>query len=431
MPNDQAQLDRAAQRRSQLEGLNTLLHTLVPANIFYQKKLNAAGCVGPVSSLEQYAERFPFTLKQELVDDQAAHPPFGTNLTFPLERYVRFHQTSGTSGNPLRWLDTAESWDGMLRLWEQVFLAFGVEPRDRVFCAFSFGPFIGFWLAFEAARRLGCLSIPGGGLSSSARLRLILDAGVTVLCCTPTYAIRLGEVAARENLDLAQSKIRAILVAGEPGGSVPAIRARIEQRWPGARVLDHHGMTEVGPVSCPCPERHDILHVMESGYFPEIIDPLTGHPVPNGELGELVLTTLIRTGSPVLRYRTGDMVRASREARCRCGRLDLALEGGIVSRADSMVVVRGVNVYPGAVDALVQSCGGIAEYQVRVSEVESMTELQLVIEPETSGKDEAALAGKLANAFQTTMSLRVRVSVVPQGSLPRFEMKAQRWVRDH
>src|SRR5262245_9707832 len=224
MPNNQAQLDRAALRQGQLVRLNTLLDALVPSNIFYRQKLNAAGCSGPVPSFEHYSARFPLTLKEELAEDQAARPPFGSNLTYPLDRYVRYHQTSGTSGQPLRWLDTAESWDWMLRLWEQVFLAAGVGSRDRVFCAFSFGPFIGFWLAFEASRRLGCLAIPGGGLSTTARLKLILEEGVTVICCTPTYAVRLGEVAASENLDLAQSKVRLCLVAGEPGGCIPAMR---------------------------------------------------------------------------------------------------------------------------------------------------------------------------------------------------------------
>src|SRR5205823_10383363 len=143
---------------------------------------------------------------------------------YPLERYTRFHQTSGTSGAPLRWLDTPESWEAMIESWTEVLQAAAVEPRDRIYFAFSFGPFIGFWLAFEAAARLGCLCVPGGGLSTSARVRQILDLQASVLCCTPTYAIHMGETATSERMDLSRSAVRLMIVAGEPGGSIPATR---------------------------------------------------------------------------------------------------------------------------------------------------------------------------------------------------------------
>src|SRR5437867_13387421 len=153
-----------------MEQLRALLGELLPANQFYVAQFDAAGVHKKVSSLADYFERFPFTTKQELVEDQQAHPPYGLNLTYPLERYTRCHQTSGTAGAPLRWLDTPESWNWLLGSWRQVLLAAGVQPRDRIFFAFSFGPFIAFWLAFEAAQRLGCLCLPGGGMSSAARL---------------------------------------------------------------------------------------------------------------------------------------------------------------------------------------------------------------------------------------------------------------------
>ena len=251
----------------QMDQLRALLGELLPGNQFYAAKFNAAGVHKKVSSLADYFDRFPFTTKQELVEDQRLHPPFGANLTYPLERYTRCHQTSGTAGAPLRWLDTAESWNWMLASWEQVLRVAGVTRADRLFFAFSFGPFIGFWLAFEAAARLGCLCVPSGGLNSAARLRLIFDHGATVLCCTPTYAIRLAEVAASEKIDLSLSPVKLIIVAGEQGGSIPATRACIERLWPGARVFDHHGMTEVGPVSFECPAQPGVLHVMENSYL--------------------------------------------------------------------------------------------------------------------------------------------------------------------
>jgi phenylacetate-CoA ligase len=419
--------DCAAIAADQLEQLRSLLAELFPANKFYTRKLQDAGITFDVASLADFSARFPFTTKPELVADQSANPPFGTNLTHPLARYTRFHQTSGTSGVPLRWLDTPESWDEMIESWMKIFQAAGVASSDRVMFAFSFGPFIGFWLAFEAAERLGCLCFPGGGLSSAARLRIIIDNRATVLCCTPTYAIRLGEVAAEERIDLGKSAVKRIIVAGEPGGSIPATRKRIESLWPNARVFDHHGMTEVGPVTFECPAQPGVLHVIEDAYFAEILDPASGKSVPPGHTGELVLTTLGRMGSPLLRYRTGDLVK--RGASCPCGRHEMTLEGGILGRTDDMVIVRGVNVYPTAVEEIIRSCDGIAEYRVKISNAQALTEMQVEIEPATAVDGKAA-AARVEKAFEFALSLRVPVSVADTGTLPRFEMKANRWIRE-
>jgi len=418
----------------QLDDLRTLLAELIPANQFYTRKLQSIGITFDVASLKDFSTRFPFTTKRELAEDQRRNPPFGTNLTYPLNRYTRFHQTSGTSGAPLRWLDTPESWEGMVDCWMEVFRAAGVNASDRVFFAFSFGPFIGFWLAFESAARLGCLCIPAGGLSSAARLRAIMDNGATVICCTPTYAIRLGEAAAEEKIDLSASRVKKILVAGEPGGSILATRARIESLWAGAKVFDHHGMTEVGPVTYECPARHGVLHVLESAYFAEIIDTANGTPAMPGQTGELVLTTLGRTGSPLLRYRTGDLVKCGarngeRGTACVCGRHELALEGGILGRTDDMVIVRGVNVYPSAVEEIVRAFEDVSEYRVHITEEDALTQMRVEIESTLQCADPPALAARVEKAFETTLLLRVPVSTVPPGALPRFELKAKRWIK--
>jgi len=423
-------LDRATIEAGQLEQLRSLLAELFPANNFYSRKLQDRGLTFDVASLADYSARFPFTTKQELVEDQIRHPPFGTNLTYPLERYTRFHQTSGTTGAPLRWLDTPESWSGMLESWEQVFRAARVGASDRVFFAFSFGPFIGFWMAFESAERLGCLCVPAGGLSTVARLRMMVDNDINVLCCTPTYALRLAEVASKEKVDIRGLRLKAIVVAGEPGGSVPAVRAHLESSWPGARVFDHHGMTEVGPVSYECPAQPGVLHIIESAYLAEVIDPVSATPGVPGQTGELILTTLGRTGSPLLRYRTGDLVKCNgRGGQCQCGRFEMTLEGGILGRADDMVIVRGVNIYPAAVDEIIRTCGDVAEYQVRVSAERTLSELNVTVEPVTGCADVAALTGRLSHEFKNAFGLRVHVTTVSPGTLPRFEMKAKRWVK--
>lgn len=425
---------RATIADSQLEQLRSLLAELFPSNKFYTPKLQDCGVTFDVASLSDFCARFPFTTKQELVEDQRRNPPFGTNLTYPLDRYTRFHQTSGTSGTPLRWLDTPESWDWMLESWTQIFHAAGVGAGDRVFLAFSFGPFIGFWLAYESAARLGCLCLPGGGLSSVARLRVMMDNGATVLCCTPTYAIRLGEVASEENLGPGSFRVKTIIVGGEAGGSIPATRARLESFWPGARIFDHHGMTEVGPVTYECPARPGVLHVIESAYFAEVIDPASGKPAAAGEMGELVLTTLGRTGSPLLRYQTGDLVRPATshltpDKPCACGRHELTLEGGILGRADDMVVVRGVNIYPTAVEEIVRACGDVAEFQVQIDQSHSLPEMRLQIEPLAGCANVSALVERLEKAFDHAFALRIPVTAVGPGTLPRFEMKAKRWVK--
>jgi phenylacetate-CoA ligase len=415
-------LTREEMEAHQLAQLRRLLGVILPGNAFYRNKF--AGLDTKVVSLEDFAARFPFTTKQELVQDQSSHPPFGSNLTYPVVSYTRFHQTSGTSRWPLRWLDTPESWAWMVESWMDIYRAAGVTARDRVYFAFTFGPFIGFWLAFEAAQQLGCLCIPGGGLSTQGRLRAILDNQATVVCCTPSYAARLAETAALDKMDLKAGAARVIIVAGEPGGSVPATRGRLEELWPGARIFDHHGMTETGPVSHECPSQPGTLHILERAYLAEIIGP-DGRPARAGETGELVLTALGRTGSPLLRYRTGDLARAG--GPCACGRPERALPGGLLGRTDEMVIIRGVNIYPTAVEEVLRGFPEIAEYQVEVSRCRSLLEMSVRIEALNGGAESATLAGRVQEALHGVFNLRVPVALAPAGSLPRFEMKARRW----
>jgi len=416
----------AAQQTAQL---GKLLQAVAASNPFYAPRLQQAGLAGEPCSLGDFLRTMPFTRKEEIAADQQAHPPYGTNLTFPLGAYSRFTQTSATSGVPLRWLDTPESWQWMLDNWKQVFAAAEVSSADALYFAFSFGPFLGFWTAFEAACQMGCLCLPGGGLSSLARLLAIRDNAVSVLCCTPTYAVHLGRVAAEAQIDPAALAVRKIIVAGEPGGSVPTTREQIEKAWPQATVFDHHGMTEVGPVTYQCPGRPCTLIVIESSYIAEIIDPRGEKAVPRGEVGELVLTTLGRVGSPLIRYRTGDLVRENLDIATREGHHEMALRGGILGRADDMVLVRGVNLYPAAVENLMLSLPDVAGYQVEVDALGPMVELRLRVEPSVAGSDETELAARVQSQFRAAFNLRVPVTVCPPGALPRGEMKSRRWIR--
>jgi len=418
---------RAQIEQAQFLKLRSLLEAILPVNPFYARKLAACGPSLSFPDLAAYARVVPITSRHELVRDRLANPPYGTNLTFPVESYVRCHQTSGTTTVPMRWLDTPESWDHIIGNWVQILGAAGVTRKDRFFFAFSFGPFLGFWSALEAVHRLGCFCFPGGSMTSPARLQAILDNGITVVCCTPTYAQHLGEIARERKVDLTQSRLRLFIVAGEGGGSIPATRARIQRLWPGAAVFDHHGMTEVGPVTYQCPAQPGVLHVLESAYLPEVLDPQSAAATPPGETGELVLTTLDRIGSPLLRYRTGDLVKPRPRSVCACGRHELALEGGILGRSDDMVVVRGVNVYPSLIEELVRGYAEVTEYRVHLDCRGTLAELSLEVETAAEAAGLASLQRRLEHSFQTALNLRVPVRLLPPGSLPRFEMKALRW----
>jgi phenylacetate-CoA ligase len=412
--------DRSQIETHQLARLQEGLKRILPHNRFYRQKLLQDG---ETISIERLADisRLPFTTKRELVNDQEQHPLFGTNLTYPLSEYVRFHQTSGTSGRPLKILDTQESWDWWAECWTKVYGAAGVSRDDIVFLAFGFGPFIGFWSAYEGAKKQGALTIPGGGMDSLQRLRAIQEIGATVLVCTPSYALRLAEAAQEHGIDLQESSVRVTIHAGEPGASIPATRERIEQAW-GARAYDHTGMTEMGAFGFACSHQSGV-HVNEGEFIAEIFDPVTGQPVQEGHAGELVLTNLGRWGSPAIRYRTGDLVRHGGYS-CACGRTFLLLPGGVLGRADDMLIVRGVNVYPSALANILHRFPEVSEYRVIVTKNGPLDEIALQVECP------AELVLTIQEELHIALNLRVPIEAVEIGALPRFELKARRVV-DH
>ncbi len=401
----------------QLDRLRGGLRHVLAGNRFYQHKL-AGYDFRALESLDSM-RRLPFTTKAGLVADQQAHPPYGTNLSFPLRDYVRLHQTTGTTGQPLKILDTAESWEWWAACWETVYTAAGVSADDVVYLAFSFGPFIGFWSAYEGAKRVGALVVPGGGQTSLQRLRAIRETETTVLVCTPTYALHLAELASQEGFDLASSAVRVTIHAGEPGASIPNTRRRIESSW-GARAYDHIGMTEMGAYAFTCLEQHAV-HVNEAEFIAEILDPISGQPVAEGERGELVLTNLGRWGAPALRYRTRDVVQRG-PASCPCGRTTLTLLGGVLGRVDDMLIVRGVNIYPAGIEDVLRGIAGVAEFRITLRTAGALDEIALEVECAD------AVAPQVESALRQALGLRVPVQAVAAGALPRFELKARRVV---
>lgn len=289
--------------------------------------------------------------------------------------------------------------------------------------AFSFGPFIGFWSANDALAWRGTMVIPAGGMSTAARLDLIDETDATIVCCTPTYALRMVEVANETNRDLRSTKVRRIIVAGEPGGSIPAVRDRIETAWD-AIVIDHSGATEIGPWGYANQDRTG-LHIAESHFIAEFIPTETsaetegheGEPIKK----ELVLTTLARRGMPVIRYRTGDLVKPvyTNEGSNQF----VFLDGGVLGRIDDMVVIRGVNIFPTSIEEILRTFPSVVEYRIVASRASAMDELRVEIENQT---DEGLAS--IAEALQSRLGLRVPVSNVLANSLPRFEAKARRFV---
>jgi phenylacetate-CoA ligase len=390
----------------QLSKLQSGLKDVLRTNEFWRQRLH------DVHGWDDF-ERLPLTTKAELVADQVAHPPFGTNLTFPLEAYVRLHQTSGSSGDaPLRWLDTADSWEWWLRIWsDHVYRTAGVTEADRVFFAFSFGPFIGFWSAFGGAQRLGAMCISGGAMTSEQRVRNMLDLGATVLLSTPTYALRLADVADQIGVNLSAAGIRTTIHAGEPGASIPATRAAIEAAY-SAVAYDHTGMTELGPTGHSCTAR-DGVHLIESEFIFEVMPD-----------GELVATNLGRWGMPLVRYRTGDRVEVAREP-CACGSPFMKMVGGIHGRVDDMFTVRGVNLYPSQVEDIVRRYPEVSEFMIEHRRERQMDEVTLLLETSLDSFSSDRLEADLRQA----LGVRLDCRVVQSGTLPRSELKSRRIVR--
>lgn len=408
-------VSRLALDASKRDRFRELVRTILPHNRFYSEKFGLTADGMP--DLDGIAA-LPLTTKADLVAAAAATDQPG-NLTWSADRYVRYHQTSGTRGRPLPVFDTADDWRWWMACWTAILERGGVGPGDRVVVASSFGPYAGFWSGFDGVITRGGLAIPAGGMSSLGRLELIRSVSATVLLATPSYALHLAEVAAEAKIDTAALPIRLVIVAGEPGGSVPAVRRRIAAAWE-ADVLDHAGATEIGPWGVGDLDGPG-LDVLEPWFHPEFLAVDTGAAAQPGELAELVITTLGRTGAPLIRYRTGDLVRPrwpDADAACPWVRL----EGGIVGRADDMLVIRGVNVFPSAIDDIVRGFPEVSEYRITVSTRESLDELALEVE------DHLDDPTRVARELQVRLGLRVDVTVVPPGSLPRFEGKGRRFV---
>jgi phenylacetate-CoA ligase len=419
---------RAAMTRWQAARLRAQVRHAAAHSPFYRRKLKAAG-VNParIRTLDDL-RHLPFTTKDELKENQAAVPPWGDVLAVPLSEVLRVHLTSATTGRPLAFLDTPEDWRGFYHSYARSLYAYGVRKTDMVMAAFSYGPWIGYWSGFYAAQDLGCLVFPVGGLSTDQRLDALLTYPITVLGCTPSYALFLAEHAAKRGIDLARAaRIRITWHTGEPGAAIPATRARIEAAF-GARAYDLPGLTEIAAWGFECDARAGLTHVHEDYCYPEVLDE-QDRPVGPGGRGELVFTSLYRRAMPLLRYRTRDVVQVA-ERRCPCGRTLVAFEGGVHARLDDMKKIRGIVVYPRRVEELVRAHGAVDEFQVVFRRHEGLDDILVRLDPSPalSPAEREGLGARLADELRTGLGIRVSVEVGEPGSLPRWDHKARRVV---
>jgi phenylacetate-CoA ligase len=424
-------LPRADLRALQLEKLRRLSAWAYAKSPFHRRRFDSANFhPDRLRSLDDLA-RIPFMTREDWMASQEREPPFGDLPVAGLDAAIRYHYTSGTSGRtPIRALDGMKDWEWIADMWAYGFWAFGVRASDVVLFAFSYGTFIGFWGAHYCCEKIGALVLPTGNFTTEARVRTIVDMGVTTVCSTPTYALRLWQAATELGVDLARSRVDKLIVSGEPAGSIPAVKRQLEQAW-GAKVGDTAGMTEIGSIfTFECSHQPGGTHIIEDNFIEETVTPGGDAPVPYGEKAERVVTSFGRGFMPLIRYRTKDMVVKLPHSTCSCGRTGDIYEGGIQGRWDDMKLIRGTNVYPRAVESIVREYDAIDEFQILITRDGVQDEISVCCELKGDRAEEwvglrKSLERDLSEAHE---GLRFNVTLAAAGSLPRFELKAKRLV---
>jgi phenylacetate-CoA ligase len=427
-------LPLARLREIQLAKLQRAIGFAWERSPFYRRLWEEHG-VSPaaVQTLED-VRKLPVVRKEDFEASQLANPLFGDIPTAPPNSptFMKFWSTSGSTGRPRLWLATKEDHENDMYLFLRAFYGYGVRPGMRGYFGFAYPPFEAFWKAHYAAEAMGCQVIPKGPLATAAILRNLTVWKADFMVCTPTFALRQAEVARQEGIDLRQIGIKIIVVAGEPGGSLPGTKRLIEELWGGARVCDAFGMTEIsGPVLFTCDSQSagpaPAAHMVLDYTYLETVDPQTLEPVGPGEEGAVIATSLFRLGMPVIRMLTNDIVVLSDEA-CECGRSFPLVRGGVRGRLDDVIFYKGVKVSPSVAEVAVRAVPGLGlEYSLE-HQGESLRLTAEALET----VDEAqfpALARALQQEFTRLTTLRIAVEIARAGTLARSEMKSRRLIR--
>lgn len=427
------QLPREELQALQFLKLRRLCEWAYATTPFHKRKFDEAGFHPEQLKTFDDLRRIPCMTREEWMTSLQAKPLFGDTLATDPTNAIRYHLTSGTSGRtPIRVLDGTKDWDWIGEMWCYGLWGFGIRPEDSVYFAFGYGSFIGFWGAHYACEKMGALVVPGGAQTTEGRIKQIIELGVTTVASTPTYALHLWQKAREMGIDLArESKVNKVILSGEPAGSIPAVKRQLEEAW-GAQCGDTAGMTEIGTIMIfECSHHSGGTHIIEDHFIEEVLDPASSEPVGYGELGERVVTSFGRGFIPLIRYRTRDMVMKVPAGTCSCGRTWDLYRGGIRGRWDDMKLVRGTNIYPSAVEAIIREYQSIDEFQIylwRKDDIRDEIDVRLEVK---SGSEDAwpDLQTKLAvDLAQAHEGLRFNVVRMDHGSLPRFELKARRLV---
>ncbi len=417
----------------QLIKLRRLCEWAYATTPFHQRRFDEAGFKPEQLKTLDDLRRIPFMTREEWMESLLEKPIFGEMLATDPVNAVRYHLTSGTTGRaPIRVLDGMKDWEWIAEMWCYGLWGFGVRPEDVVYLAFGYGSFIGFWGAHYACEKIGALVIPGGAQATEARIKQIIEMGVTTVASTPTYALTMWQKAREMGIDLAsESKVNKLILSGEPAGSIPAAKRQLEEAW-GAKAGDTAGMTEVGTIMIfECSHQPGGTHIIEDHYIEETINPETEAPIGYGELAERVVTSFGRGFVPVIRYRTKDMVLKVPASVCPCGRSWDIYDGGIRGRWDDMKLIRGTNVYPRAVESIIREYNCIDEFQIYIWRKDDLVDeitIKLEVKPdqESEWPDlQHKLPRDLANAHE---GLRFNIERMEFGALPRFELKAKRLI---
>jgi phenylacetate-CoA ligase len=426
-------LPREELQALQLLKLRRLCEWAYATTPFHQRRFDAAGFKPDQLQTLDDIRRIPFMTREEWMDSQIENPLYGDLLATDQTNAIRYHLTSGTTGRtPIRVLDSMKDWEWINEMWCYGIWGFGVRPEDTVYFAFGYGSFIGFWGAHYACEKIGALVIPGGAQTTDGRIKQIIEMGVTTVCSTPTYALHMAQRAREMGIDIAkEGKVNKVILSGEPAGSIPAVKHQLEEAW-GAKCGDTAGMTEVGTIMIfECSHQPGGTHIIEDHYIEEVLNPYTDEPVGYGELGERVVTSFGRGFIPVIRYRTKDMVMRVPASTCTCGRTWDIYDGGIRGRWDDMKLIRGTNVYPRAVEAIIREYNAIDEFQIYIWRSEDLQDeitIRVEITPDYASQWEVMqqkLSKDLSNSHE---GLRFNIELMNHGDLPRFELKAKRLV---
>jgi len=398
----------------------------------YRRKFDEAGIKPHDIRTLADIQHIPFTIKEELRESQAAVPPWGDFICIPPDEGVRVFQTSGTTGIPVRAILSQADWS--VQYYEQFMhfmYGYGIKKSDIMFVPFNFGLHVAWWGFSSALQQEGVMMVPGGGQSSQDRIKNIYEWGATVVCGTPTYMLFLGELAAKMGMPLTESQVRILVVAGEPGAQVASTKKALGELW-GAKVYDDIGSTEAANWGYECVAQKG-THLIESMFYAECLDMDTLKPVPEGEVGELVLSNLTCESMPLIRYRIKDLVRFNKQT-CECGRTFLRLDGGVLGRSDDMFQFAGINIFPSGIENLIREVEEFStEYQLIVPAMGSGKRLKIRLEPASPDIP----ADKIRDAVKKFVdTMKFRTSVTPEvevakvGELPRFEGKAKRVIRE-